>query len=54
MIHWYLQFYEINLQLNRKSELNKYGIKTLELQKKLSSFKTKQKKMITGLLEGYS
>lgn len=39
--------------MNNKSELNKYDKKTLELQKKLSSFKTEQKK-ITGLFEeGY-
>lgn len=36
--------------MNNKSELNKYDKKTLELQKKLSSFKTEQKK-ITGLFE---
>lgn len=39
--------------MNKKSELNKYNKKTLELQKKLCSFKTEQKK-ITGLFrEGY-
>lgn len=30
--------------MNRKSDLNKYAKKTPELQKKLSSFKTEQKK----------
>lgn len=35
--------------MNNTSELNKYDKKTLELQKKLCSFKTEQKK-ITGLL----
>lgn len=39
--------------MNKKLELNKYDKKTLELQKKVSSFKTEQKK-ITGLFgEGY-
>lgn len=39
--------------MNNTSELNKYDKKTLELQKKLCSFKMEQKK-ITGLFgEGY-
>lgn len=38
--------------MNNKLELNKYDKKTLELQKKLSSFKTEQKKKITGLWGG--
>lgn len=38
--------------MNNKLELNKYDKKTLELQKKFSSFKTEQKKKFTGLFEG--
>lgn len=39
--------------MNKKSELNKYDKKTLELQKKFSSFKTEQKKIIGLCGEGY-
>lgn len=38
--------------MNKKSELNKYDKKTLELQKKLSSFKTEQKKDHRSIWEG--